>query len=251
MLAAAAGAAPPAATALPAPPPLPRQPQTEEQVHVMLCLVHATLQPSAEERAQAVAEAAVAAAAAEAALAAQRSSAACLIQAAARGWWARRRLRVQHLAACLIQAHARGMLARRAAAAARLRQQRRSDSELGPAERLALRQQVAERLYMERAARSQSKGGGRQRSAVTGNARQANTAPEAAARKRSLAAGTIGSAAAAVAVVRGRGAGHRLSVAGSTPHGGGGSGLSGSTSGAAGGRGSQGGPRTAAAGPSS
>jgi hypothetical protein len=164
--------------------------EADEQVRLMLCVVYQ--QPSAAEIAAAAAKlAAEEAAAQQAALRLRQLPAACAIQAAFRGWRARRQLAARRLSAITIQAHVRGMLARRALAP--VLEQRRAEAGQGevsmtPAERLAQRRLAAERQYRERAAAAKAKPQRRlpARPNIAATTRPGNTAPEAAARQRSL-----------------------------------------------------------------
>lgn len=155
--------------ATPAPPP-PAQMAAEERVQLMLCMVYAQPQPTAAEIAEAAARLAAEEAARTAAeLLQQQEPAALRIQAAVRGFLARRQLARQRAAATAIQAAARGMFVRRAVGAQL-------------AERVALQRQAAEQQYRDRLA---ARGHGGRRSSLA-LARGANTAPEAAARNRSI-----------------------------------------------------------------
>lgn len=208
----AAVAAAAAAAQEPPPPPPPEQqapPQPEPEERVMLCLVH--LQPSAAEVEAGAARLVAQQEAQRAAERRRQAAAAVSIQAAARGFLARRRLAVQHAAATTIQAAARGYLVRRSLATVwedEGEQEPRgqpapAEPELPASERLLLRQRAAERQYRERAAAAKSKPQKRLPSAAPGS-RGANTAPEAAARKRSMMASATPDAAGGRAAVDSR-----------------------------------------------
>ena len=209
---AAAAAAPPPPVPEPVPAaPLPAAEEAEERVQLMLCVVYQ--QPSAAEIAAAAAQlAAEEAAEQQAALLLRQLPAACAIQAAVRGFLARRQLAARQQAAVTIQAQVRGMLVRRALAS--ILEQRRAEAGRGeagmtPGERLAQRRQAAERQYRERAAAAKTRPQKRlpARPSIASTARPGNTAPEAAARQRSLLSAVAEGASPASPAVPGTGSG--------------------------------------------
>lgn len=177
------------------PPPEPAPlPEPELVCKLMLCMVYEQPQCTAVEIAEAAARLAAQEAAQQAAAQQRRQAAATRLQAAARGFLARRRLAVQHAAATTIQAAARGFLVRQALAtiweadeaAEEAAQSAAAAANLSSAQRLALRQREAELHYQRRAAAAKAKPQRRLLARPGSTARGANTAVEAAARRRGL-----------------------------------------------------------------
>ncbi|PRW60029.1 TY4B-J: Transposon Ty4-J Gag-Pol poly [Chlorella sorokiniana] len=179
-----------------APPPVPAPPPEPQVVcQLMLCMVYQQPQPSAAEVAEAAARLAMQEAERRAAEQRRQHAAATRLQAAARGYLARRRLAAQHAAATTIQAAARGFLVRQALAtiweaadeeAEEAAQSAAAAANLSPAQRLAQRQREAELHYQRRAAAGKAKPQKRLPARPGSTARGANTAVEAAARRRGL-----------------------------------------------------------------
>lgn len=197
----AAVAAAAAAAAQPLPPPPQAAPPREPEVvcRLMLCMVYEQPQPSAAEIAEAAARLAAEEAARQAAERQRvQAAAATRLQAAARGFLARRRLAAQHTAATTIQAGARGFLVRQALATIWEQEELQqagavhaaaAAEHLSPAQRLAQRRRGAELQYQQRTAAAKVNSQKRLQPARPGArapSRGANTAVEAAARRRGL-----------------------------------------------------------------
>ncbi len=198
-----------------APPPPDPAPPPEPQVvcKLMLCYVYEQPQPTAAEIAEAAARLAAQEAERRAAEQRRMQAAATRLQAAARGFLARRRLAAQHAAATTIQAAARGFLVRQALAtiweaaeeaAEESTQSAAAVAGMSPAQRLVQRQREAELHYQRRAAAGKAKPQKRLPARPGSTARGANTAVEAAARRRGLvpAGGEDGHGAGSAAMRR-------------------------------------------------
>lgn len=192
----------------PSPPEPAPPPEAELVCKLMLCMVYEQPQPA--EIAEAAARLAAQEAAQQAAEQQRRQAAATRLQAAARGFLVRRRLAAQHAAATTIQAATRGFLVRQALATIWEADEAAEEAasaaavNLPPAQRLALRQREAELHYQRRAAAAKTKPQKRLPARPGSTARGANTAVEAAARRRGLlpTSGESGHGAGAAAVRR-------------------------------------------------